>query len=625
MARYANCGVAIVDDNSQAEGIVPNANHLAGASAQNPHYENIYESIDQFAAAAAAGPAVQPNQSHPTGNSFNRVNAHNPNQRNALTLRSMHSRNVAYDIPRQRSAHPSNTLTTNRRIPPNFETLTTNRPRHTVAPAAGRYRQRSFDDTESFHYACERNMRYENIYEQIREEPIYRNASMDPNRSNRQTVGRLGVIGHGIGRINYHLSSSCGNIDHFNIGNHYAIMGHSHLGAVGHIRLNATDAATKAKETPEKSVNFFSCLGRENSQSMSNICADTNPTDTTNATAPMRMSRQQTVEGSSQGEVSAPKNGGAIPKVKTNKSDSIPPTLSSSAAAAAAAAAAAVSQPPQPSPSIASTSTNSSIPIHSTALNRISKSSLQWLLVNKWLPLWVGNGADCNVLDFNFMFSHKCNECYGPDYNHDPNAIYGNAYDDSFNANGYRNFPSHWPQNELGQMDGGVSYRRLLHQYRMNELYARNGNNGNGYEVDHQLTHASHENENPFRQWELNSENNSFRPAPIRRITDGTFPQNASANQSNRVPAVNGHRPNDQPSCSYRNSGQASYSAEETVKTADDAKKLVFSPDLSARRYSENTEDDQYKNSHSTDDNDDDDSLNGSDIESNGNLDSNNA
>ncbi|XP_068140268.1 ring canal kelch protein-like [Drosophila tropicalis] len=46
------------------------------------------------------------------------------------------------------------------------------------------------------------------------------------------------------------------------------------------------------------------------------------------------------------------------------------------------------------------------------ALNRISKSSLQWLLVNnKWLPLWMGQGPECKVIDFNFMFSRDCVSC----------------------------------------------------------------------------------------------------------------------------------------------------------------------------------------------------------------------
>lgn len=34
---------------------------------------------------------------------------------------------------------------------------------------------------------------------------------------------------------------------------------------------------------------------------------------------------------------------------------------------------------------------------------RISKVSVQWLLVNKWLPLWIantGNGRDYRIIDF---------------------------------------------------------------------------------------------------------------------------------------------------------------------------------------------------------------------------------
>lgn len=48
---------------------------------------------------------------------------------------------------------------------------------------------------------------------------------------------------------------------------------------------------------------------------------------------------------------------------------------------------------------------------NNSTLNRISKSSLQWLLVNKWLPLWMGQGTDCKVIDFNFMFSRDCVDC----------------------------------------------------------------------------------------------------------------------------------------------------------------------------------------------------------------------
>lgn len=142
-------------------------------------------------------------------------------------------------------------------------------------------------------------MRYENIYEQIRDEPIYRNTG-----SGARVYGRLDVIGHGIGRIERHLSSSCGNIDHYNLGGHYAVLGHSHFGTVGHIRLNtsasvtnapiinsgcsmntavtnttastATNVTTTCSQRDANNVknsasSFFSCLQGENAQSMSNI------------------------------------------------------------------------------------------------------------------------------------------------------------------------------------------------------------------------------------------------------------------------------------------------------------------------------------------------------------------
>lgn len=55
---------------------------------------------------------------------------------------------------------------------------------------------------------------------------------------------------------------------------------------------------------------------------------------------------------------------------------------------------------------------NTVVETNNASLNRISKSSLQWLLVNKWLPLWIGQGTtDCKVIDFNFMFSRNCMDC----------------------------------------------------------------------------------------------------------------------------------------------------------------------------------------------------------------------
>lgn len=178
----------------------------------------------------------------------------------------------------------------------------------TSTASASCHRQRSFDDTESQNYynlnQYQPPVRYENIYEQIRDEPIYRNTN------GARVYGRLNVIGHGIGRIERHLSSSCGNIDHYNLGGHYAVLGHSHFGTVGHIRLNTGSSISSTSTTNSSSVtstiscnssacsggsgaigsslsanvhkdgsnnvknsssSFFSCLHGENTQSMGNI------------------------------------------------------------------------------------------------------------------------------------------------------------------------------------------------------------------------------------------------------------------------------------------------------------------------------------------------------------------
>lgn len=180
----------------------PNSNQR-NISARNPHYENIYESIDQFATINAAVPAVQ-NAQLPNNNNINRINLRSRNNYypNASTTSFSYPRNGAYDIPRQRTIYQSNAATTNRRANINLET-NANRVRYLNS---GRYRQRSFDDTESFHYSYDNNnMRYENIYEQIREEPIYPNVAMNSNRNRARNYGRLDVIGHGIGKINYHF------------------------------------------------------------------------------------------------------------------------------------------------------------------------------------------------------------------------------------------------------------------------------------------------------------------------------------------------------------------------------------------------------------------------------------
>lgn len=336
-------------------------------------------------------------------------------------------------------------------------------------------RQRSFDDTEStdgynLPYAGAGTMRYENIYEQIRDEPLYRTSAA--NRVPLYT--RLDVLGHGIGRIERHLSSSCGNIDHYNLGGHYAVLGHSHFGTVGHIRLNANGSGVAAPgvagtgtcnvpncqgymtaagstvpveyanvKVPVKNSasSFFSCLHGENSQSMTNIyktsgtaaamAAHNSPLTpnvsmeraSRSASAGAAGSAAAAVEEHSAADsipsssnINANRTTGAIPKVKTANKPAKESGGSSTAASpildktTSTGSGKSVTLAKKTSTAAARSSSSGDTNGNGT-LNRISKSSLQWLLVNKWLPLWIGQGPDCKVIDFNFMFSRDCVSC----------------------------------------------------------------------------------------------------------------------------------------------------------------------------------------------------------------------
>lgn len=474
-------------------------------NSNNPHYENIYESIEQYAvnnvdaannvAAAVAGPAnvpadnlhnnsnnnntnsphleiggcagavggpiqpmlgqkqkIQQNHIQPQSQLQNRSNNLNIGYRNDLYDRTNNS--SAYDVPRplrngigirrnnlQLDLHSNRLrygaalsgLTAGGGIPGNSGA--------SVSGGHGVYRQRSFDDTESqnyYNFNYSNQARYENIYEQIREEPIYRNAG--------RVYGRLNVIGHGIGRIERHLSSSCGNIDHYNLGGHYAVLGHSHFGTVGHIRLNAgannnvgpsgltsnngklgagtncTGAGKNSDGVKTSNSSFFSCLGGENSQSLSNIyrvtgggsnAAASNSFQNVATTSRIPLSsvhqQQQQQSPNQNGVNSVGRSTGAIPKNKNGKLSSNSNTNTQSNNNTINTTK---SNKSSNSVVTGNNSTTSSNPEHTSTLNRISKSSLQWLLVNKWLPLWMGQGPDCKVIDFNFMFSRNCDGCH---------------------------------------------------------------------------------------------------------------------------------------------------------------------------------------------------------------------
>lgn len=553
----------------------------------------------------------------------NRIIYQNSGMRNTSYRNELYDRTSGYDVPRQLMRNNGNygqNMNGPRRPNLNLD-LNPNRARYTAASRG--HRQHSFDDTESYHYVNSNNninnnsntlgYRCENIYEQIHDEPVYRNINIAAAGATSRHYGRLDVIGHGIGRIERHLSSSCGNIDHYNLGGHYAVLGHSHLGTVGHIRLNAGTAPNSTRETAGKSLNFFSCLGRENSQSMNNIYrASAAPNNSQDGGGAAAANNPTPV-------VSRPT--GAIPKTK-NK---IAPKSCS---------------PP---------------PMHSTAFNRIPKSSLQWLLVNKWLPLWVGQGPDYNVLDFNFMFSRNCDGCgndsmtssthqqpFGRgaemplEYNHRDNGGYMNS-DAVRLLRANQSLPHPRDVERCIRRDGSLDERpRCPRSAPINERF-RSFGNGNGTDNDRAreifernlrrryegpAQHSQNQQprllpgaSDPFRHWEMNTEYNTFRPAPVnvRRITDGTFPNHSNISQAPvRIEVTDSSNVN-QPSTSGKASNRvvqlepslaaaSNHFNEESKRTVelspnssriDDTENDKSSPESSNRQFPENAEEDQ--------------------------------
>lgn len=508
----------------------------------------------------------------------NRNNVQVWRNQNSAYRNELYDRTSGYDVPRplMRGNCGHSTGPMKRRANVNLDLNSGSRSHHHSLSNRG-HRQRSFDDTESYHYMHNNNYRCENIYEQIREEPTYRNVSIAADRNGGRIYGRLDVIGHGIGRIERHLSSSCGNIDHYNLGGHYAVLGHSHLGTVGHIRLNAANAPNNQKETGGKSLNIFSCLGRENSQSMNNIYrASAGSTSNNNSNTNTNNSSNENAAVSHE---SQSKPTGAIPKLK-NK---VAPKATS---------------PP---------------PVHSTSFNRLAKSSLQWLLVNKWLPLWVGERPDCNVLDFNFMFSRNCDGCGGATLN----PLY---FDDNVNNYGYLQNGRYGSTNRpFGRLNTTNSLQRMQDNEQRYFRYddeldsrARMARFNHARTLPLNYRHEIPENQqnfdasnDPFRRWELNSENNSFRPAQaIRRITDGTFPSNRQTvrieiNHVEEAPAPQPSTSTSTSECKTMNEPPKDKQPTEHNEKTQVKVSRETSPELLARRYSRHTEDDQDTTSKS--------------------------
>ena len=264
---------------------------------------------------------------------------------------------------------------------------------------------------------------------------------------------------------------------------------------------------------------------------------------------------------------------------------------------------------------------------HSNSLNRISKSSLQWLLVNKWLPMWIGQESDCNVLDFNFMFSRDCGGCSNS-LNRQQSVVRFNSemntrMDQRVRPIGGSMRPMRLNHSltRLRESQNGSLMRRenSLEERSNRERFRIEDYNHYDRPRMRQRSDSSREaTSDPFRNWELNAEHNSFRPAgglkDIRRITDGTFPQQSgSSSQFNVSSSAIGSNRN---MIRERKDGLTKKVSGTTLKTME---RLVTprmdsrtesgnespSPDL-GRRYSDNTEDDQHNDDEDISDMDDD-------------------
>lgn len=487
----------------------------------------------------------QQQQPHPV----NYRQQHPANYRNEI-----YERNGGYDVPRNiRNNYPFQGAQRRSNLHLDF-----NRPRCPMTHQQRAKYQRSFDDTESCYYGNSSQYtykKYENMYERVREEPLYQNATAGVQQQNM--YGRLDVIGHGIGRIERHLSSSCGNIDHYNVGSHYAVVnghhphpnGHMHVNNVNPVNPGAPGTQGTSKDTVKS---FFSCLGGENSQSMNNI----------NGTTPAQNPFVNPTLGPSVGP-SVVRNTGAIPKSKAKANKVCPKPNNIPIAPPLPPAPAAV-----PPPSTISSAQNT--------LNRISKTSLQYLMVNKYLPF----GPDYKIIDFNFMFSRNCQngaesggsldtgdqelvrfngqaEMVRPD---DVSGEFGEFFPPpreypTMNGN-YPRIIRNTPQlGRLRECDGEIQYENLRGNPRINNFRARSESpsfSGSRMRNHHQQQqqqqqqmkqNVENSGQDQFRNWSFNFENNSFRPAGasgIRRITDGTLSVRdfQEQNPSKELPAV---------------------------------------------------------------------------------------
>lgn len=446
---------------------------------------NHYENVDVVQALGV--PAQnEPNIAQIINLQVNRIAAAAPVQQYHSAYRNdIYDRTGGYDIPRnvRNQSYYAN-------MPVNGTQRRSNL-HLDIRPRCPPNHQHSFDDTESCYYGSNYS-----TYERVREEPVYQN-------SGNPLYGRLDVIGHGIGRIERHLSSSCGNIDHYNIGGHYAIVNQSYVNPLVMNQNQIPNGNPQAAKDGVKSL--FSCLGGENSQSLSSV----NDNNDASANQPSTSGTQRST--------------GAIPKLKSKQSNKVSP------------------KPIQPSPPIPL------IPDEADS-NKFSKSSLQYLVMNKWLPL----GSDYKLIDFNFMFSRNCSTSgiSAPD-----GVVQFNGQAEMVESGVYQpQAPREYPMMNNGQ------YPRIIRNVtpqlsRLRESEAENIQYENAQREMYRGKESfrarsespsfngsrqQRQQDEPFRNWSFNFENNSFRPAngAVRRITDGTLAPKDFQEQRKELPAV---------------------------------------------------------------------------------------
>ncbi|KAG5676178.1 hypothetical protein PVAND_006027 [Polypedilum vanderplanki] len=530
---------------------------------QQPQHQqqNHYENVD-VAQHVGVIPAQQPNEPNVAQivNLQNRpvqpvpapcVQQYHPPYRNDIYDRS---NNAAYDIPR--NVRNQNFYAN---LPNNGAQRRSNlhldiRQR---CPSVNHQHQRSFDDTESCYYGS--NASY-NTYERIRDEPVYQNSA-----ASNSMYQRLDVIGTGIGRIERHLSSSCGNIDHYNVGGHYAVVSHSHLNSV---MMNQNQMNSGSSQNSREGVkSLFSCLGGENSQSMSSINDSETSQSQNSASSSIGMNQQQ--------QQQQQRSTGAIPKTKSKQSNKVSPKPIVTTSSAVVSSSNAVSTAPPIPPPISKAN--------------FSKSSLQYLLMNKWLPL----GPDYKIIDFNFMFSRNCSSsdhCNAAEgvvqFNGQAEMVEPGMYQAPTNReypmmnNGqYPRVIRNTPQlSRLRESDAENVQYENIQRGRENAFRARSESpsfNGPRHRVQQ---------DDPFRNWSFNFENNSFRPAgaanaqqrDVRRITDGTLPSKDFQEQNPRkeLPVVmieqdqQQHQNEPQPSTSKSSSPSTSENSNQCCSTS---------------------------------------------------------